>query len=245
MRQRLRRWWLPAVLVAISLGVLIVSAAQRSLPGVVLGGVLLLASSLWWQYRLRQHPAAAAERWRRLIVPCLLVLIGVALLLARPLLGRTEGLGFTGFCLLFLGIGQLLIELRSPAWQPLRPGLLVAGACAAAFLAGLIGFSTGFSRWALIAMAAGVLVSPIGLSLVTEGVAYHHAGLAKPARSIVEDAFRNRHVRVITSTPTLAAGVNPAAPAAPAWRRPRSEVSSCWWGPGGWPARRPSTPATR
>jgi GDSL-like Lipase/Acylhydrolase family len=181
-RQRLRRWWLPAVFVAVSLGVLTVSAARRSLLGALLGSVLLLASSLWWQHRLRQHPAAAAERWRRLIVPGLLVLTGVALLLARPLLGRTEGLGFIGFCLLFLGIGQLLIELRSRAWQPLRPGLLVAGLCAAAFLAGLIGFSTGFSRWALIAMAAGVLVSPIGLSLVTEGVARWRDPDGRPRR---------------------------------------------------------------
>jgi uncharacterized membrane protein HdeD (DUF308 family) len=171
MRERLRRWWLPAVFVAASLGVLTVSAARHSLPGVALGGALLLASSLWWQRRLRRHPAAPPERWRRLIAPGLLMLIGAALLLARPLLGRTEGLGFVGFCLLFLGIGQLLIELRSRAWQPLRPGLLVAGVCAAAFLAGLVGISNGFSRWALIALAAGVLVSPIGLSLVTEGVA--------------------------------------------------------------------------
>ena len=182
MRQHLRTWWLPAVLVAVSLGVLTVSAAWRSLPGVVAGAVLLLVSSLWWQRRLRQHPADAADRWRRLVVPGLLVLIGAALLLARPLLGRTEGLGFVGFCLLFLGIGQLLIELRSPAWRPLRPGLLVVGLCAAAFLAGLIGFSTGFSRWALIAMAAGVLVSPIGLSLVTEGVARWRDPDGRPRR---------------------------------------------------------------
>ncbi|HEX2375647.1 MAG TPA: GDSL-type esterase/lipase family protein [Actinomycetota bacterium] len=169
--RRWQGWWLPAVFVLVSVGVLIVSAAWRWRPGIVLGVVLLFGSSIWWQLRLRDHPATRRERWRRLISPGLLCLLGVGLMLARPLLGRTEGLGFIGFCLLFLGIGQLLIELRSPAWGPLRPGLLIVGLCAAAFLAGLVGITTGFSGWAVIAMAAGVLVSPIGLSLVTEGVA--------------------------------------------------------------------------
>ena len=158
--RRWQGWWLPAVFVLVSVGVLIASAAWRWRPGIVLGVVLLFGSSIWWQLRLRDHPATRRERWRRLIPPGLLCLLGVGLMLARPLLGRTEGLGFIGFCLLFLGIGQLLIELRSPAWGPLRPGLLIVGLCAAAFLAGLVGITTGFSGWAVIAMAAGVLVSP-------------------------------------------------------------------------------------
>ena len=44
--------------------------------------------------------------------------------------------------------------------------------------------------------------------LVRKGVAFHHAGLAQPCRAEVEAAFRARRIRLLASTPTLAAGVN-------------------------------------
>ena len=43
---------------------------------------------------------------------------------------------------------------------------------------------------------------------VESGAAFHHAGLARGHRSLVEDAFRDRLVKVVCATPTLAAGVN-------------------------------------
>ncbi len=43
---------------------------------------------------------------------------------------------------------------------------------------------------------------------VEQGAAFHHAGLARDHRSLVEDAFRDRLVKVVCATPTLAAGVN-------------------------------------
>ncbi|PSQ05322.1 ski2-type helicase [Halobacteriales archaeon QS_6_71_20] len=46
---------------------------------------------------------------------------------------------------------------------------------------------------------------------VRKGAAFHHAGLAGEHRSLVEDAFRDRLVKCICATPTLAAGVNTPA----------------------------------
>ncbi|GAA0204940.1 ATP-dependent DNA helicase [Halobaculum roseum] len=46
---------------------------------------------------------------------------------------------------------------------------------------------------------------------VRKGAAFHHAGLAAEHRSLVEDAFRDRLVKCICATPTLAAGVNTPA----------------------------------
>ncbi|ESS06426.1 MAG: superfamily II helicase [uncultured archaeon A07HB70] len=46
---------------------------------------------------------------------------------------------------------------------------------------------------------------------VARGAAFHHAGLSPTQRSLVEDAFRDRLVRCIAATPTLAAGVNTPA----------------------------------
>jgi helicase len=44
--------------------------------------------------------------------------------------------------------------------------------------------------------------------LITEGVAFHHAGLDNHERALVEDAFKDNLLKVVVATPTLAAGVN-------------------------------------
>lgn len=45
-------------------------------------------------------------------------------------------------------------------------------------------------------------------AVVERGVAFHHAGLHAGHRSAVEAAFRDRQIKAICATPTLAAGVN-------------------------------------
>jgi helicase len=44
--------------------------------------------------------------------------------------------------------------------------------------------------------------------LVSKGVAFHHAGLAPSSREIVESSFKKGVIKLLTATPTLAAGVN-------------------------------------
>ncbi len=43
---------------------------------------------------------------------------------------------------------------------------------------------------------------------IMNGVAFHHAGLSNQERILIENAFKSNHLKVITATPTLAAGVN-------------------------------------
>ncbi len=43
---------------------------------------------------------------------------------------------------------------------------------------------------------------------IENGIAFHHAGLAQKQRAVVEDGFKKNQIKVISATPTLAAGVN-------------------------------------
>lgn len=45
-------------------------------------------------------------------------------------------------------------------------------------------------------------------TLLPHGVAFHNASLTNPERRVVESAFRDRTLKVLVATPTLAAGIN-------------------------------------
>lgn len=45
-------------------------------------------------------------------------------------------------------------------------------------------------------------------SALPRGMAFHHAGLAEDDRILIENLFRNRHIKLLLCTSTLAMGVN-------------------------------------
>ena len=58
------------------------------------------------------------------------------------------------------------------------------------------------------AQGKGLEMAETLASCVERGVAFHHAGLTYQFRKIVETSFLERRLKVISATPTLAAGVN-------------------------------------
>ncbi|MHA2233638.1 MAG: LAGLIDADG family homing endonuclease, partial [Candidatus Hodarchaeales archaeon] len=70
-------------------------------------------------------------------------------------------------------------------------------------------FLTGDEKKALRALQAefqAQATDPLSEKLavvIPFGVAFHHAGLGSPQRKLVEDAFRNNVLKVVTATPTL------------------------------------------
>jgi helicase len=51
-------------------------------------------------------------------------------------------------------------------------------------------------------------ISSVLATCVRAGTAFHHAGLTTPLRELVEAGFREGRIKLISSTPTLAAGLN-------------------------------------
>ncbi|MDI9633340.1 MAG: ATP-dependent DNA helicase [Methanolinea sp.] len=56
--------------------------------------------------------------------------------------------------------------------------------------------------------AAATADEEVLASCVARGAAFHHAGLSREARALVEDGFRRGLIKCIACTPTLAAGLN-------------------------------------
>jgi helicase len=80
---------------------------------------------------------------------------------------------------------------------------------AATRLIGLIPSSEATHELSQNILATGESETAVRLAnCVSRGVAFHHAGLLSEQRHLVEQGFRENKIKVIASTPTLAAGLN-------------------------------------
>jgi helicase len=66
----------------------------------------------------------------------------------------------------------------------------------------------GFARDVLEALPEPTRICKRLSRCIEGGTAFHHAGLTAAQRKTVEEAFKGNHIKVLSATPTLAAGVN-------------------------------------
>ncbi|MGB7544804.1 MAG: ATP-dependent DNA helicase [Methanothrix sp.] len=80
---------------------------------------------------------------------------------------------------------------------------------AASRLASLMPIDAATRELSSSILASGESETAVRLAgCVSRGVAFHHAGLLPEQRRLVEQGFRDSRIKVIASTPTLAAGLN-------------------------------------
>jgi len=147
-----------------------IGGSRRSVVIVVVAVVFLVAAAVVLQLILSR------ARRKELLIPSVRLWAPVAImaagagLVAYWALGTpTGGWGLCGLCALFLGAGQALAELRSrTGGAPLR-GVIVSGACAALFAAGIF-LSLGASAALLGLAGLALLAAPVGLGLMSEDV---------------------------------------------------------------------------
>ena len=152
-----------------ALALLALVAARRWVWLVIVAALLLVVASVVLNVALGEYRRASSGLLWRIALPALMLAAGLALLAFWYVGGRTGGVGFFGGSLMFLGIGQLLTEWRWLDPRSLLWGILIVGLCAVAFFVGLRGISRGASGWSVALLASGVLVSPVGLSLLSGG----------------------------------------------------------------------------
>lgn len=142
--------------------------AQRdSVPGVIASLALLIVASIVFNTALLRHREAHGEQWqKRVALPVGMLIAGVVSLIVW-FTGAADGFGFGGACLILLGIGHLIAELRwSPRWRrilgptlvALSLVLLVGGVLVASFTSGL---------WPILVAGTGILIAPAGLSILS------------------------------------------------------------------------------
>jgi lysophospholipase L1-like esterase len=166
------------VLYAAAFAGLSVGGATRSAVVVAVAVVFLVLAAVLLQLTLsRARERELVSRRVRLGVPLAIMAGGAALgvywwlgtRVGRP----TGGWGLCGLCAFYLGVGHALAELRSREGGAPWRGVIVSGACAALFAAGIFLCLEVSAVWLALAGFA-LLAGPIGLSLLSEDVLRMH-----------------------------------------------------------------------
>ena len=159
------------VLYVVAFGILIAGGAGRTWQMVLLAALVLVAATVLMQLTVRRVRAddLLSRTWR-LVIPGVVALVGLGLVVYWLAGNPTGGWGLFGLCMHYLGIGQMLSEVRSWDDRPSLRGVRWSAGCAAVYAAGLLLCLLVSAPHGLALAGIALLAAPAGLTLMSEDV---------------------------------------------------------------------------
>ncbi|HZN14679.1 MAG TPA: GDSL-type esterase/lipase family protein [Acidimicrobiales bacterium] len=139
----------------------------------IVGAVVLVAISWILNHELNRLRRKAVALF---IVISLVVTALGAVVTFVWFVGENSGVfGFAGLVAFFFGLGQLVGTLRAWESRPARVGAGMLAGCGVIYVVGLVVLTLDAPTWSIVALIAGVLATPIAMSLLTDD-ALRHSG---------------------------------------------------------------------
>ena len=160
-----------AVLYMAAFGLLVGAGVSRTWQLAAAAALLLVGAAVLIQLAARRARAdGRLSRRLRVAIPGVAALIGLGLIGYWLAGSPTGGWGLCGICLLYLGIGHVLSEVRSWDDQPADRGVRWSIGCAGLFAVGLLICLTASAPVGLGLAGLALLAAPAGLTLMSEDV---------------------------------------------------------------------------
>ncbi|MDP8928254.1 MAG: GDSL-type esterase/lipase family protein [Actinomycetota bacterium] len=166
---------------AVSVSALGLAAAARSVAGVVTAAAFVFVFAVLVRRELRRADRES-QGWAAYRTAGAVVALGAAAYAARWMGMLPDGYSFVGIALVYLGVARLVAYWRHRYRDNLLPGVLILIGCTVAFFAGFSLLSPGTPVAAIVAVAAAVLLAPLGLNLLSEHLVRSHYKVVKRAR---------------------------------------------------------------
>ena len=171
----LGRWYLlvadGACVAAVAVLALAVKLSSAWWFGGIAGAVVaLIVGSAVVRSRIDDRPLPLWQRWAELGVAAAVTALGGGLVWAW-IVGRVaDGGGFVGVSLALLGLGHMMLQVRSVTGRRLWRGPAALAGSAALVVVGLVALAHGAPGWSWWALLVGILSVPVGLGLLTGDV---------------------------------------------------------------------------
>lgn len=140
--------------------------------------IVVLAAVCLNVFLSREPHSGGGEFWLRIAT---IVVLAATLVLAAPIVVGSGATMFVTIAAIYFAVGQVLLEVRTATWGAPWRGFAVLAICGTAAAEGLRSLAAGSHMWGYVAVAASILVAPVGVMLVSDdwGARVEHLGLSR------------------------------------------------------------------